>query len=91
MKVRVAITLKPGLLDAQGKTVKSALASLGFRGVNDVRMGKYVELEVKNGSAASARREVERMCHKLLVNPIVEQYRIEIAEGSRLKARGSMA
>ena len=88
MKAHVYITLKPGLLDAQGKTIKSALESLGFKGVKDVRMGKYIELELNGAAKASAKREVEKMCQKLLANPVVETYRIEVAQGSRLKARG---
>ena len=79
MKAKICITLKPGLLDAQGKTIKSTLEHLNFKGVNDVRVGKYLEIELKNGSAALAKKEVERMCQKLLANPIVETYRIDIA------------
>jgi len=78
MKAKVYITLKPGLLDAQGKTVKSALASLGFKGVSDVRMGKYIELELNGAKAASTKKNVERMCEQLLANPIVENYRVEV-------------
>ena len=78
MKARVYITLKPGLLDPQGKTIKSALESLGFRGIQDVRMGKYLEIRLNHGRAASAKRDVERMCQKLLANPVVETYRVEI-------------
>ena len=78
MKAKVVITLKAGLLDAQGKTVRSALESLGFKGVKDVRIGKYVELELNGTGAASAKKEVERMCQKLLANPVVETYRVEI-------------
>ena len=81
MKATVCITLKPGLLDAQGKTVRSALESLGFKGVKDVRMGKYVEIELNGAKAASAKKDVERMCQKLLANPVVETYRVEIARG----------
>ena len=88
MKAKVYITLKPGLLDAQGKTIKDALESLGFKGVKDVRMGKYIEIELNGAKAASAKREVERMCQKLLANPIVETYSIEIAGGSGLGVRG---
>ena len=90
MKAKIYITLKPGLLDAQGKTIKSALESLGFKGVKDVRMGKYVEVELNHARATSAKKDVERMCQKLLANPIVEAYRIEIAQGSRFKAQGGM-
>jgi phosphoribosylformylglycinamidine synthase len=78
MKARVYVTLKPGLLDAQGKTVKSALDALGFKGVKDVRMGKYVEIELNGAKPATAKRDVERMCDKLLANPIVENYRVEL-------------
>ena len=79
MRATVVITLKPGLLDAQGKTIKSALEALGFKGVADVRIGKYVELELQHTSSASARREVERMCRTLLANPVVERYHLELA------------
>ena len=78
MKAKVCITLKPGLLDAQGKTVKSALESLGFKGVKDVRIGKYIEIELNGARAASAKKDVERMCHKLLANPVIETYRVEV-------------
>ena len=84
MKAKVYITWKPGLLDAQGKTIKNALESLGFKGVNDVGMAKYLEIELNGARAASAKKDIERMCQKLLANPVVETYRIEIAQGSRL-------
>lgn len=87
MKATVCITLKPGLLDAQGKTIKSALESLGFKHVKDVRMGKYLEIELNGTRAASAKKEVERMCQKLLANPIIENYHIEMAHGSGLVAQ----
>ena len=74
MKANIYITLKPGLLDAQGKTVKGALDALGFKGVKDVRMGKYLQIELNHGSNASAKRDVERMCKKLLANLIMESY-----------------
>ena len=79
MKARVVITLKPGLLDVQGKTIKSALEALGFHGIQDVRMGKVIEVELKHRSSTSAKKDVERMCEKLLTNPVVEQYRIDVA------------
>ena len=78
MKATVCVTLKAGLLDAQGKTVKQALESLGFKGVKDVRIGKYVELELQQAGAAAAKKDVERMCQKLLANPVVETYRIDV-------------
>lgn len=79
MKAKVIITLKPGLLDAQGKTIKGALEALGFKGVKDVRIGKYVEVELNHKKSTSAKRDVDRMCRKLLTNPVIETYRIEIA------------
>jgi phosphoribosylformylglycinamidine synthase len=79
MKAKVYITLKPGLLDAQGKTVKSALDALGFKGVRDVRMGKYIEIELNGAKAASVKRDAERMCQKLLANPVIENYRVELS------------
>jgi phosphoribosylformylglycinamidine synthase len=78
MKARVTITLKPGLLDVQGKTIKSALETLGFSGIGDVRMGKYVEVDLAPRASAAARREVERMCKKLLANPVIERYHVEV-------------
>lgn len=78
MTAKVYVTLKPGLLDPQGKTVKQALESLGFRGIQDVRMGKYLQIELNHSKVASAKRDVERMCQKLLANPVVETYRVEV-------------
>ena len=80
MTARVYITLKPGLLDAQGKTIKHALETLGFGGISGVRIGKYVEIDLGRGRAASARRDVERMCKKLLANPVIETYHIDVRE-----------
>jgi phosphoribosylformylglycinamidine synthase len=78
MKAHVYVTLKPSVLDPQGTTVKSALESLGFKGIQDVRMGKYVEVTLSHTVTASAKKEVERMCQKLLANPVIEQYHIEL-------------
>ena len=79
MRAKVYVTLKPGLLDAQGKTIKSALDALGFKGLSEVRIGKYIEIELNHRRTASAKRDVERMCQKLLANPVVERYRVELA------------
>ncbi|OGX29169.1 MAG: phosphoribosylformylglycinamidine synthase [Omnitrophica WOR_2 bacterium RIFCSPHIGHO2_02_FULL_67_20] len=78
MRAHVYVTLKPGLLDAQGKTIKSALESLGFKGVKEVRVGKYLELDLNHGGTKAAKRDVARMCQKLLANPVVETYQIAI-------------
>lgn len=80
MKAKVIITLKTGLLDAQGKTIKEALASIGFKGVKEVRVGKYLEVELNHGSTSSAKRDVERMCRKLLANPVIETCRVDISK-----------
>ncbi len=78
MKARVHITLKDGVLDPQGKTIAQALGSLGFSGVNDVRQGKYIELDIEAASRDAAQAEVERMCSQLLANTVIENYQIEI-------------
>ena len=76
MKTRVIVTLKPGVLDPQGKAVHHALAGLGFSGVNDVRVGRLVELDLADGTDDAA---IEDMCRKLLANTVIENYRIERA------------
>ena len=78
MKAKITIMLKPGLLDAQGKTMRGALESLGFKGIQQVRVGKYVEVELQHTGRAAAKQDVERMCRTLLANPVVEQYQIEV-------------
>ena len=79
MKARVFVTLKNGVLDPQGKAIEGALGSLGFEGVSNVRQGKMIELEVDAADEAAAREAVERMADKLLANPVMETYRVEIA------------
>lgn len=73
-KANVYITLKDGILDAQGQTVQTALQHLGFE-VGDVRIGKYIELDLPEGSSES---DVKAMCDKLLANPVLERYRFEV-------------
>jgi phosphoribosylformylglycinamidine synthase PurS subunit len=75
MRAKVFVTLKAGVLDPQGQAVQHALGRLGFPEVSDVRIGKYVELEV--GDNVDAKR-IEQMCEKLLANTVIEQYRIEL-------------
>ncbi|WP_333795582.1 phosphoribosylformylglycinamidine synthase subunit PurS [Hyphomicrobium sp.] len=79
MKARIKITLKPGVLDPQGKAIQSALGALGFAGVNDVRQGKYIEVDVTGMSEDEARTEVDRMCRELLANTVIENYSYELA------------
>ena len=76
MKVRVVVTLKPGVLDPQGKAVHKALGGLGFAGVADVRTGKLVELDVADDTSDAT---LDEMCRKLLANTVIENYRIERA------------
>ncbi len=79
-RVKVYVTLKPSLLDAQGRAVQDALHALGYKNVDDVRIGKYIEMEVKDGSSGPAvEREVKEMCDRLLSNPVIESYRFEVA------------
>ncbi|MFZ4748252.1 MAG: phosphoribosylformylglycinamidine synthase subunit PurS [Sphingomonas sp.] len=74
MKIRVLVTLKPGVLDPQGKAIHHALEGLGFTGVNDVRQGKLIELDLANGTSDA---DIESMCRELLANAVIENYRIE--------------
>ncbi len=77
MKARVEVTLKAGVLDPQGEAIRHALGSLGFDGVEDVRVGKVIELELEMQDRNKARAELERMCEKLLANTVIEDYRVE--------------
>ena len=78
MKARITVTLKNGVLDPQGKAIQGALKSLGFEGVDDVRQGKLIELELATADRAKAEAEVTDMCEKLLANTVIENYRIEL-------------
>ena len=78
MKVRVHVTLKAGVLDPQGKAIGHALAALGFAGVDEVRQGKYIELDLAESDPEAARAAADDMCRKLLANTVIENYRIDI-------------
>ena len=78
MRARIRITLKPGVLDPQGKAIENALLGLGFAGVGDVRQGKYIELALAEKDPAKARAAVERMCKELLANTVIENYSFEL-------------
>ncbi len=81
MKAKVYVTLKPGVLDPQGKAIKHSCELLGFSGVNDIRQGKYFEIAIDSGlDAEQARTEAVRMAHDVLSNPIIEDFRVEIEE-----------
>ena len=79
MKARVHISLKPGVLDPQGKAIGNALKGLGFADVGEVRQGKLIELDIPAADDASARNLLKDMCEKLLANTVIESYRVEIA------------
>jgi phosphoribosylformylglycinamidine synthase len=79
MKARVFITLKNGVLDPQGKAIQHALEGLGFEGVNEVRAGKLIELDLCDGTSDV---EIEDMCRKLLANTVIENFRIERLENA---------
>jgi phosphoribosylformylglycinamidine synthase len=76
MKTRIFVTLKPGVLDPQGRAIHHALEGLGFEGVNDVRAGKLIELDLADSTSDA---DIDAMCAKLLANTVIENYRIEKA------------
>ncbi len=78
MKARIHVMLKAGVLDPQGKAIAHALGSLGFKGVNEVRQGKVIDLDLAESDPARARDEVEQMCRQLLANTVIESYQIEL-------------
>ncbi|HAY92243.1 phosphoribosylformylglycinamidine synthase subunit PurS [Paracoccaceae bacterium] len=79
MKARVYIMLKTGVLDPQGEAVRHALGALGFDGVQGVRQGKVIELDLAATDRAAAEAEVKEMCEKLLANTVIESYQIELS------------
>jgi len=78
MKARITVTLKNGVLDPQGRAIANALHSLGFGGVEAVRQGKLIEVELKAGDEAAAKTELDAMCRQLLANPVIENYKVEL-------------
>lgn len=78
MRARVFVTLKPSVFDPQGRTITEALHSMGYTSVEDVRQGKYFEVEVAAATADEARALVSEIAHRLLANPVIESYRIEL-------------
>ncbi len=80
MKARITITLKPGVLDPQGKAIQNALGSPFVTGVEEVRQARYIEVDLAESDEASARDTVDRMCKDLLANMVIENYRIEKLE-----------
>ncbi|MCB2081504.1 MAG: phosphoribosylformylglycinamidine synthase subunit PurS [Hyphomicrobiales bacterium] len=78
MKARVYITLKNGVLDPQGTAVARALGTMGFEGVEEVRQGKFIEVQLKETNRARAEEALEKMCKSLLANTVIENYRYEL-------------
>lgn len=81
MKARVHVTLKPGILDPQGKAIQHALGALGFDAVDQVRQGKVIDLELHETDPDTARANLTEMCEKLLANTVIENYAIELDAG----------
>ena len=83
MRARVFVTLKPSVFDPQGRTIVDALHSLGYASVDDVRQGKYFELDLKVASAQDAERVAAEVSQRVLSNPVIESFRLEIVEPER--------
>lgn len=79
MKVSIIITPKKAVLDPQGKTVQSALEHMGYDGIRNVRVGKFLEVEVDSNDSEAVRARLDEAAHRFLSNPVIEDYRIEIA------------
>ena len=86
MTAKVYVTPKRGVLDPQGKAVEHALQSLGFAEVGDVRIGKYIEIQLQEATAERATDRVREMCEKLLANQVIEDFRLEIATDGKKRA-----
>jgi phosphoribosylformylglycinamidine synthase len=80
VKANIRITLKAGVLDPQGKAIEHALKSLGFAGINEVRQGKYIEVDLGESDEGRAREQVDRICRELLANTVIETYAYEIVQ-----------
>ncbi len=78
MKAKIVILPKKAVLDPQGKTVQGALEHMGYTGVGAVHVGKYLEIELEGSDVEKARRQMDEACHKILSNPVIEDYRFEI-------------
>ena len=78
MKAKIVITPKKAVLDPQGKTVQNALSQMGYAGVGSVRVGKYLEIEVLGADKEAAQKQIDEACHKILSNPVIEDYRFEL-------------
>ena len=75
MKAKIIITPKKAVLDPQGKTVQNALTHMGYSGIGDVHVGKYLEIELTHGDLDAAQKQIDNACHNILSNPVIEDYR----------------
>ncbi len=80
MKAKVHVTLKNGVLDPEGKAVQHALEALGFGGINEIRKGKFIEIDLLEDDSAKAHQHIDAMCRQLLANTVIENYSIDIVE-----------
>ncbi|PYJ02534.1 MAG: phosphoribosylformylglycinamidine synthase [Verrucomicrobia bacterium] len=78
MKAKITITPKQAVLDPQGKAVQNALAHMGYNSISAVHVGKYLEIELTGADREAARKQIDDACHKILTNPVIEDYRFEI-------------
>lgn len=80
MKAKIIVTPKKAVLDPQGKTVQSALEQMGYKGVQAVHVGKYLEIELADGDREAARQAISEACRKFLTNPVIEDFQLEIGD-----------
>jgi len=80
MKAKIVVMPKRTVLDPQGKTVKNALESMSFKGIKDVRVGKFIEVELAGGDKAALKKKMDKACHDLLSNPVIEEYSLTLHE-----------
>ncbi len=78
MKAKIIVTPKKAVLDPQGKTVQNALTHMGYTGIGAVHVGKYLEVELTGTDKEAARRQIDEACHRILSNPVIEDYRFEL-------------
>ncbi len=83
MKAKIIVMPKKTVLDPQGVTVKHALESMSFRGLKEVRVGKFMEIELEDGDRAALEKKIDEACHRLLSNPVIEDYTFEITADER--------
>jgi phosphoribosylformylglycinamidine synthase len=78
MKAKIIVTPKKAVLDPQGKSVQNALEHMGYKGIGDVHVGKYLEIELTGADKEGWRKQIDEACHKILSNPVIEDYHFEI-------------